>query len=79
MAELNEVQTSCKSSLWRYTDSGAYAALRAAPVATAAPADTPPPFFSEFITDHLEEAISLAERFMQIADTTPGPNGPMQW
>ena len=75
MAELNEVQTRVNRLFGDIPTQVPTAALRAAPVATAAPADTPPPFFSEFITEHLEEAISLAERFMQIADTTPGPNG----
>lgn len=34
-----------------------------------------PTFFSEFIDEHIEEATTLAEHFMQLASATPGPDG----
>lgn len=77
MAELNEVQTRVNrlfGNIPTQTSRVAPQVLALSPPPTA-PADTPPAFFSEFITDHLEEAIALAERFMEIADATPGADG----
>ena len=71
MGELNEVQLVSIVS-WKYTDSGAYRGASSSSCGHRSPPDTPPPFFSEFITEHLEEATASAERFMQIANDYAG-------
>jgi hypothetical protein len=77
MAELNEVQTRVNRLFGNIPTQVPAAALRASALAPSpvASADAPAAFFSEFITEHLEEAITLAERFIEIANATPGADG----
>jgi len=77
MAELNEIQTRVNRLFGNIPTQVPTAALRASALVPppVVPADAPAAFFSEFITEHLEEAITLAERFIEIADATPGADG----
>src|SRR5262245_49470174 len=50
--------------------------LRAASIAAAEPIIEPPIFsFSIFIPEHVERAMAVVERFMQLADQTKGEAG----
>jgi tyrosinase len=75
MTELNDVQVRVNRLFGDLPAQTPSRALRTAARDTVEPAGAKPLFFSEFIDEHREEAISLAERFMQIADATPGPDG----
>lgn len=75
MTELNEVQVRVNRLFGNLPAQTPSTAFRTTTRDTVEPTGVKPLFFSEFIDEHREEAVSLAERFMQIADTTPGPDG----
>ncbi|NCJ05429.1 hypothetical protein GS597_02650 [Synechococcales cyanobacterium C] len=75
MTELNNVQARVNRLFGNLPVQTSSTAPRAATRETAEPTEAKPLFFSEFIDEHRQEAIHLAERFMQIADATPGPDG----
>jgi tyrosinase len=75
MTELNDVQVRVNRLFANLPDQTPSTAFRTVTGETVEPTSAKPLFFSEFIDEHREEAISLAEDFMKIADATPGTEG----
>jgi tyrosinase len=75
MTDLNDVQARVNRLFGNLPPQTTSTAFRTATQDRVEPTGAKPWFFSEFIDEHREEAIRLAERFMQIADATPGPDG----